>query len=127
MKYWKFIDSCSPKRLDRWLGGQEELVEGQGGVPEGEENMNFEEKFCTALEKYAVELDNHRNVTPISKLVLASLNDLMWDCFTGKCSTRNMTSCNGQKKKVRQHSKKSGKIMGKSTHRQRKLPEKLIG
>ena len=104
MNYWKFMDSKLQKGQEGQLEGQEGVPEREKGVPEGEEgipegeegipeekqNINFEEEFCTALEKYAVELDRDRNVTPISKLVPASVNNLKWDCFTGKCLTTNM-------------------------------------
>ena len=37
-----------------------------------------------------------------------------------------MTSCNGQRKKVRQQGKKAGKIMGKSTQRQKNNQENWL-
>ena len=70
--------------------GEEGFLEGEEGILEGEQEIKFEEEFCTAWEEYAVELDRDRNVTPISKLVLASVNDLKWDRFTGKCLNTNM-------------------------------------
>ena len=79
-----------PKREKGVLEGEEGISEGEQGILEGEENINFEEEFCTALQKYAMDLVRDRNVTPISKLVLASVNDLKWDRFTGKCLTTNM-------------------------------------
>ena len=78
MNYWKFMDSEKQK-------GQEVVVEIEEGAPEGEKEINFEEEICTTWEEYAVELDRDRNVTPISKLVPASVNNLKWDHFTGKC------------------------------------------
>ena len=43
--------------------GEEGIPEGKEGIPEKEQDINFEEEFCTTLEKYAVELGRDRNVT----------------------------------------------------------------
>ena len=95
MNYWKFIESELPEWQEGWpegqeglLEGQEGLLEGQEGLPEGQEAVNFEDKFCNVWEEYGVELDRDRNLTPISKLVPATVNDLKWDCFTGQWLTK---------------------------------------
>ena len=48
------------------------------------------------------------------------------DAIFGKKDTTDMTSCNGWNRKVRQQSKKTGKIMGKSTQRAEKQQEKSV-
>ena len=72
MNYWKFIYSESPEQQEGWPKGQE-------GFLEGEEDVNFEDQFFNAMERYGVELDRDRNLTPISKLVPATVKDLKWD------------------------------------------------
>ena len=85
MNYWKFLDSEKQKGQEVVLKIKEGVPEVEEGILEGEQEINFEEEICTTWEEYAVELDRDRNITPISKLVLASVNNLKWDCFTGKC------------------------------------------
>ena len=79
------MDSEKQKGQEVLVEIEEVVPEGEEGIPEGEHEINFEEEICTTWEEYAVELDRDRNVTPISKLVPVSVNDLKWDCFTGKC------------------------------------------
>ena len=76
------MESKSQKGQERVREIEEGVLKGEEGFSEGEPKINFEEEFCTTFEKYAV--------TPISKLVPASVNDLKWDRFTGKCSNTNM-------------------------------------
>ena len=74
MNYWNFLD-CGP-------------LEGQGGLPEGKEVVNFEDEFCNLCKEFGVELERDRNNTPISKLVPPTVKDLEWDCFTGQSSSK---------------------------------------
>ena len=90
MNYWKFMDSEKQKGQELVVEIEEEFLEGEEGIPEGEQKINFEQENYTTWEEYGLELDRDRNVTPISKLVPASVNDLKWDCFTGKCYNTNM-------------------------------------
>ena len=48
------------------------------------------------------------------------------DAIFRKKGTNDITSCNGQNRKVRQQSKKTGKITGKSTQRAEKQLEKSV-
>ena len=84
MNYWKFLESEKQKGQELAVEIEEVVPEGEEGILEGEQEINFEEEICTTWEEYAVELDRDRNVTPMSRLVPASVNDLGWDCFTGK-------------------------------------------
>ena len=84
MNYWKFLESEKQKGQELVVEIEEVVPEGEEGILEGEQEINFEEEICTTWEEYAVELDRDRNVTPMSRLVPASVNDLRWDCFTGK-------------------------------------------
>ena len=90
MNYWKFMDSEKQKGQELVVEIEEEVLEREEGIPEREQEINFEEEICTTQEEYAVELDRNRNVTPISRLVPASVNDLKWDRFTGNCQNTKM-------------------------------------